>query len=346
MVRAFKRIIVFVSFVGAAFGQTTRRPEFDIANIQASAPATNPDTFASGGLLLSGRYDLRRATMLDLIGTAWGVNAEKIVGGPNWLGFDRFDLSAKAPPSTPSATVNMMLQSLLADRFKLVLHKDTRLLPAFALTVGKGKPNLKEADGSDGSGCQSQPQSGAATYSVFSCRNMTMEAFAGALRRMAGDYLPEPVVDSTGLGGSWDFDIQWNPRSRIVQAGADRITIFEAIDRQLGLKLELQQVPAPVIVVDHVDQKPTANPSGVAKILPPRSLEFESGDHQAEPAGRTIWLQALSRRKNRIARLPDEDADQHGLGRRLGPHGRKNRRSAQMGRFQAVRYCREGIRGV
>jgi uncharacterized protein (TIGR03435 family) len=112
---------------------------------------------------------------------------------------------------------------------------------------------------------------------------MTMEAFAGALRRMAGDYLPEPVVDSTGLGGSWDFDIRWNPRSRIVQAGADRITIFEAIDKQLGLKLELQQVPAPVIVVDHVDQKPTPNPSGVAKILPPRSLEFEVATIKLSP---------------------------------------------------------------
>lgn len=213
--------------------------------------------------------------MLDLIGTAWGVDAEKIVGGPNWLGFDRFDLSAKAPPSTSSAIVNMMLQSLLADRFKLVLHKDTRPFPAFALTIGKGKPNLKKADGSDRSGCQSQPQPGASNYSVFSCRNMTMEAFVGALRRMAGDYLPEPVVDSTGLDGSWDFELRWNPRSRILQAGTDRVTIFDAIDRQLGLKLELQQVPAPVIVVDHVNQKPTANPSGVAKILPPRSLEFE-----------------------------------------------------------------------
>ncbi|MGD1069960.1 MAG: TIGR03435 family protein [Bryobacteraceae bacterium] len=273
--RAFTGIILFNILRVAALGQPTGIPAFDIASIKASAPATNPDTFASGGLLLSGRYDLRRATMLDLIRIAWGVDSERIVGGPNWLGFDRFDVSAKAPPSTPSATVSLMLRSLLEDRFQLVLHKDSRPLPAFVLTMAKGKPSLKEASGSAASGCQSQPQSGTAAYLEFSCRDITMGAFAGALRRMAGDYLPEPVVDSTGLEGSWDFNIRWNPRSRIVRAGTGRITIFDAIDNQLGLKLKLQYVSAPVIVLDHVNQEPTANPAGVTKILPPRSLEFE-----------------------------------------------------------------------
>ncbi|MES1257048.1 MAG: TIGR03435 family protein, partial [Acidobacteriota bacterium] len=220
-------------------------------------------------------YDLRRATLPDLIGIAWGVDPGKVVEGPAWLGFDRFDISAKAPPSSPRETVTLMLQSLLADRFRLALHKDTRPLPTFALTRGKGPLKLKEADGSGSPGCQARPGAGAASDSTFSCRNITMGALAAALRRMAGDYLPEPVVDSTGVGGSWDFDIRWNPRSRVLQAGADRTTIFDALDKQLGLKLELQQVPTPVIVVDRVNQKPTANPPGVAQALPLRSLEFE-----------------------------------------------------------------------
>jgi uncharacterized protein (TIGR03435 family) len=285
--RVFTGMNLAAVLAGSAFGQPAGLPAFEIADVHGSAPATNPDTFVSGGLLRSGRYDLRRATLPDLIGIAWGVDAAKVVGGPGWLGFDRFDVSAKAPASSPPETVNLMLQSLLADRFKLVLHKDTRPLPAFALTRGKGQPKLKEADGSGissgnssgspsgNSGCQTQPQSGAPAYSRFSCRNMTMGAFAGALRRMAGDYLPEPVLDSTGLEGSWDFDISWNPRSRMLQAGADRTTIFDAIDKQLGLKLELQQVPSSVLVIDRVSQTPTANPPGVAQILPSRSLEFE-----------------------------------------------------------------------
>ena len=276
------RIVACCIFVGGACGQTEHRPEFEIAGIQRSALATNPDTFASGGLLLSGRYDLRRATMLDLIGIAWGVEADRIVGGPNWLGLDRFDVSAKAAPSTPPATVNLMLRSLLAERFGLVARPDTRPLPAFALTLGKGKPGLKAAEGSgSGSGCQAQR---GAADSVVSCRNVSMEAFGAALGRLAGDYLLEPVVDATGLGGAWDFDLRWTPRSRVVANGADRVTIFDAVEKQLGLKLELRQAPAAVLVVDRVNREPAPNPPGLAKALPPRSLEFEVATIKASPA--------------------------------------------------------------
>jgi uncharacterized protein (TIGR03435 family) len=266
---------------GAAFGQATgTAPAFDIADVHASASAANPFSLVSGGFLRGGRYDLRKATMLDLIRIAYGVDADKVVGGPSWLELDRFDISAKAPPTTPPETVNLMLQSLLADRFKLVLHKDTRPLPVFALTMGKGKPKLKEADGSGEGGCRSQPQSG---YAMVACRNMTMETFAQSLRGIASDYLRNPVVDSTGLKASWDFDLKWNPRSRIPQPGAERITIFDAIDKQLGLALEPQEIPTPVLVVDRVNEKPAANPAGVAQALPPRALEFEVAEIKLSP---------------------------------------------------------------
>ena len=253
---------------GAAFGQAAATaPKFDIADVHVSTSATNPYTFLSGGVLRGGRYDLRKATMLDLIRIAYGVDPDKVVGGPSWLELDRFDADAKAASSTPPETINLMLQALLADRFKLVLHKDTRPLPAFALTMGKAKPKLKEADGSAESRCQSQPQP---DYSMYACRNMTMEAFAQTLRGLAGDYLTTPVVDSTGLKGSWDFDLKWNSRSQILQAGSDRITVFDAIDKRLGLMLELQKVPAAGTLVDHVNEKPSANPPGVAQALPAR----------------------------------------------------------------------------
>lgn len=206
--------------------------------------------------------------MIDLIRIAWGIDADKVVGGPNWLEFDRFDVAAKAPPSTPPATVNLMLQALLADRFRLALHKDTRPFPVFALTI-KGKPKLKEGDGSGESGCRSQ------SPSTYTCGNMTMAAFAAALRRMAGDYLPDPVVDSTGLKGAWNFDLKWTPRSRVTQVGSDRITIFDAVEKQLGLTLERQEAPEPVMVVDRVDEKPAHNPPGVEQMLQPRAPAFE-----------------------------------------------------------------------
>ena len=111
----------------------------------------------TGGVLRGGRYELRNATMVDLIRIAYGVEAEKVLGGPNWLEFDRFDVSAKAPTATPPETLQLMLQALLADRFKLAVHKDSKPLSVFVLSMGKGKHKLKEADGV-GTGCQPQPQ--------------------------------------------------------------------------------------------------------------------------------------------------------------------------------------------
>ena len=272
-VRVFGGTLLASLLSCTASGQPARA--FDIADVHVSATFTNPDTFVTGGILRDGRYDLRRATMLDLIGLAWRVDADKVVGGPGWLALDRFDIAARAPQSTSPEMVNLMLQALLADRFQLALHKDTRPLPAFALTTGTGKPKMKESDGSGRSGCQPQPQSGATTYSVVSCHNVSMEAFAGTLRRIAGDYLTEPVVDATSLPGTWDFDLKWNPRSRVLPAGAERITIFDAIEKQLGLTLGVKQIPTPVIVVERVNEKPTGNPPGIAEKLPLLSPVFE-----------------------------------------------------------------------
>ena len=272
--------ITFAAIVsGTVFGQSSDTvPRFEVADVHRSARATNPYTYMSGGVLRGDRYDLRKATMLDLIRIAYGVDPDTVLGGPNWLELDRFDISAKAPPSTPQETIKLMLQALLADRFKLVFHKDTKPLPAFALTLGNGKPKLKEADGSGNPECQYQPQPGTAAYTIYSCRRITMDAFARELRRMAGDYLTSPVLDSTGLEGAWDFDLKWNWRSQALPSGAERTTIFDAIDKQLGLALALQKAPAPVLVIDRVNEKPTDNLPGVAQMLPPRELEFEVAD--------------------------------------------------------------------
>jgi uncharacterized protein (TIGR03435 family) len=217
--------------------------------------------------------------MLDLIKTAYGVDADTVFGGPSWLETDRFDVIAKAPANTPPEAVKLMLQALLADRFKLVVHKDTKPIQGFVLTAGKGKPKLREADGSGEPGCQDQllpPSPNFIPPLVAACHNITMEAFAPTLRRMAGEYLTGPVLDSTGLKGSWDFDLKWSLKSLLSLAGSDGITLFDAVDKQLGLKLEPGKVPMPVIVVDSVNQKPTANLPEVSTALPaPPPPEFE-----------------------------------------------------------------------
>jgi uncharacterized protein (TIGR03435 family) len=277
MMRVFA-IGVGVLLSGLISGQPTDKPPvFDVADVHVSAKSPNANM--NGGFLRAGRYEIRKGTMVDLVRVAYGVDGDKVLGGPAWLETDRFDVIAKAPQSTPPDTVKLMLQALLADRFKLVIHKDTKPLPGYALTVGKGKPKMKESEGTGSPGCQGQPQPAPPAqvlYLVVTCRNMTMEAFAQNLRGMGGPYFNNPVVDQTGLKGSWDINLKFTPRQLLAQIGSDAITIFDAVDSQLGLKLDLQKIPTSVIVVDSVNQKPTDNPPGITTSLPPAAPpEFE-----------------------------------------------------------------------
>src|SRR4029077_3178300 len=95
-----------------------------------------------------------------------------------------------------------------------------------------------------------------------------MEQFAQDLRNMAGGHLTNPVLDKTGLKGSWDFDLKWTGRGALARAGADGISIFDAVDKQLGLKLQPEKLPVQVFVIDSVNERPSDNPKGVATSLP------------------------------------------------------------------------------
>lgn len=187
-----------------------------------------------------------------------------------------------------------MLRALLADRSKLVVHHDTKPMPAYSLTAGK-RPALKKSEGTGESGCrfqlqgagQPQPQAADAQTPVptrptliYTCTDMTMAAFAGGMPNMAAarQYLgSSPVVDSTGLTGAWDFSFTYSTRGG--PSGTEVTTLIDAMDK-LGLKLELAQVPTSVVVVDSVNEKPTANDPAVLealKIAPP-ATEFEVAD--------------------------------------------------------------------
>jgi len=253
------------------FGQSAApAPSFDIADVHAGS--RNPGVGMTGGQLRDGRYELHNATMVDLIRTAYSVDAERVLGGPSWLELDKFTVIAKAPQSTSLPTLKLMLQSLLADRFKLVVHQDTRPMMSYALTVIGGKPKMREAAG-PGSGCQGQPQPppepGVVPTQLGVCRGVTMAAFADVLPRAAGPYITSPVVDETGLTGTWDFEIRFHGRLQLAQAGTEGISIFDALEKQLGLKLELKQRPTSAFVVDSLTQTPTPNAPEVAKALPP-----------------------------------------------------------------------------
>ena len=274
-------VLALVILSRAAFAQTpVSTPKFDAADISLRArTGTTNQPVMTGGVLRGGRYDLRNATMLDLIVTAYGIaDRDLVVGGPAWLERQRFDIAAKAPQGTPPATVRLMLRSLLDERFKLVIHQDTRPLGGYVLTLGKDKHKLKEATG-PGSGCQGTPPPQPPPPVPMlngSCRGVTMEQFAQLLRQIGNGYITTPVQDQTGLKGYWDFDVRFTPFPVLSRAGADGITVFAMVEQQLGLKLEQSSVSSPVFVVDSVNAEPTPNPSGVSAAIPsPPPMEFD-----------------------------------------------------------------------
>ena len=246
---------------------------FSAADVHVSPHITNP--YMNGGDLHGDLYIIRDASMIDLINTAYGIDEDNIFGGEGWTETDRFDVIAKAPKGTPQDALKVMLQNLLAERFKLVVHKDTKPLLGFVLSAPHGKGNLKASDASNPSGCESPQQqtpqqtASGVGYNMVSCHNMTMAEFASNVHDMAGAYLTSPVIDSTGLKGQWDFDLKWTSRAALARAGDDGISIFDAVGKELGLKLDLEKTPQPVLVIDSVNEKPADNPPGVANILPP-----------------------------------------------------------------------------
>ncbi len=265
--------------IPAVFAQS----KFDIADVHTSPTAR---TFAQnfGGVLRDGRYVNRDATMLELIEAAYSVPEEDISGGPGWVNADLFDVVAKVPDGTTAAQAKLMLQTLLTDRFQLVVKKVTRPVPRYVLTIGKGS-KLKASGGGEGSGCdqarsgggRGDPGNPASIPNIkVACHNLTSAAIAENLHQMAGGYLDHDVIDSTKLDGTWDFDLEWTPRGALAAKGSDGISVFDAVEKQLGLKLDLKDVPLPALAIESVNRKPTANPTGIPSSLVLAAARFEA----------------------------------------------------------------------
>jgi uncharacterized protein (TIGR03435 family) len=268
------KILALASFSCALAGAQT----FALADVHVSPPSKGNNV--RGGFL-AGRYELKNATMMDLIQTAWGVESDVVFGGPTWLENDRFDIIAKAPADSTDADRALMLRALLAERFGLVTHSDNKSLPVFALTQTKRGAQLKQAEETGKSDCQSDGQEGPPLEVAVTCHNVTMTEFAAQVRNRDRSSVNHPVVDLTTLKGAWDFSFKYAPLVWIQRAKANgqpaSISLFEALDK-LGLHLEAQTRMYPVIAVDKVNRTPTENAPNITKNLPPAPSEFEVAD--------------------------------------------------------------------
>lgn len=286
--------VLFAQPTQSSPSQAASQPKFEIADVHVSATTRG---FAQnfGGVLREGFYINRDATMLGLIESAYGVAEDTIAGGPGWVGADLFDVVAKVPAGTTKADANLMLRSLLKERFGLVVRNEERPVPRYVLSVGSGS-KLKPAANERGTpGCEAQPlppgppptDPALQPNIKVSCHNLTAEAIADNLHQMAGGYLDHDVVDATKLEGAWDFNLEWTGRGLLAAKGADGISIFDAVSKQLGLKLTVQNISMPSLAIVSVVRKPTPNAAGTATALALPLARFEVATIKpADPSAR------------------------------------------------------------
>lgn len=257
----------------------TPRPEFEVASIKPnSVGGRNVRVGVSPG----GRFNAENVWVRFLIRVAYNVKEFQIAGAPDWTASERFDVSAKAENNVNPEQMRPMLQAMLADRFGLKLHRETKELPVYLLTAAKGGIKMRESkEGSCITRGPDTPRPSAGEKLPNFCGNIRMSrnGIDGAdldMERLAttlSDVAGRTVIDKTGLTGKFDVHLEWAaddampglvapglpPDTGAPPAGTDSgPSIFTALQEQLGLKLESSKAPVEVLVIDHVE-RPSEN---------------------------------------------------------------------------------------
>lgn len=190
-----------------------------------------------------------------------------ISGGPDWIKSERFQIQALMPEGSPeyttpqflngsAAKLELMIKNLLADRFHLAIHRETKETSGYVLVTGKESPKIlafKAANGAGAGGTRMEKKPDGSISQHFLARDTSMTYVA----LMLGVITRKPVVDKTGLAGGFTFDLEFAPEdSRLGESAAP--SIFTAVQEQLGLKLESARVPAEILVVDRAE-RPSEN---------------------------------------------------------------------------------------
>jgi uncharacterized protein (TIGR03435 family) len=279
--RAIALSLILSAGVNAQVAQKDTRTEFDVVSIKPAAPGE------FGGRFLftpGGRLTVANLTLKQLIALAWRIQPYQISGGPPWIDSVRYHISAKPENPPRQDETLLMVQSLLADRFQLTVHHETREVPIYALLVAKwdGKlgPGLTEAlervcAPRDSSLAPIRIEPGklpelrcgtiSASPRLVRGASVSVPVLAETLSEVFG----RTVVDKTGLTGNFDIKLEWTPDEvQAMQLPPDvpqpspsdstRPSIFTALQEQLGLKVESRKGPGEILVIDRAE-KPSEN---------------------------------------------------------------------------------------
>jgi uncharacterized protein (TIGR03435 family) len=300
--RAIQTSMIAILASAAAFAQAPApRLEFEVTSIRPSAPITSPADTSRIGIHIDGqRVSLTMLALTDLIQSAYNVKLHQI-SGPEWMAGARFDINAKLPADSTGKQIQPMIQTLLEDRFGLKLHREMRDFPVYALTIAKTGLKMKESpadpppDLANGAGAPPKTfdvtasssnngttiNFGNGSYMTFDMNNSSFEGKkvpASALPDTLARFMDRPVIDMTGLTGTYDFTLKFAPddfRAMMIRSAIaagvvlppEALKLLETSSgdslpnalETLGLKLEPRKSPIEVLVIDHIDKTPSDN---------------------------------------------------------------------------------------
>jgi uncharacterized protein (TIGR03435 family) len=241
---------------------------FEVASVKPAAPCCAPGQWRESKAGVD-RIDFPNVTLRYCLAYAYGLK-EYPISGPSWLGELRYDIVAKGPDGTRHDQLPEMMQSLLAQRFQLQAHTETKEFSVFALVVGKNGPKLTESPppppGDEAPGARFGMSMSPSGVGRLEAKNATMVSLANTLVRLLG----HPVVDLTALTGRYDLDLEYSPEDgngmRLATPSGGPLpataepgaSIFGSI-QQFGLRLDARKVPQNAIVVDRAEKIPTGN---------------------------------------------------------------------------------------
>jgi uncharacterized protein (TIGR03435 family) len=241
------RYVAIFATLSTAFAQV---PAFDVASIKLHKGEV---TFSSDPSPRGRRVTATASTLLDMITYAYGMRYDQISGGPNWAGTAHYDLEARSEGEGALTTVQsrQMVQSLLADRFQLKVRRETQEVPIYVLVVGKNGPKFKE----------SAPDAANGNHVRGNDKGLHMEATKGTMASLVNQLshtAGRPVLDGTGLTGTYAYTLDWFPANRVPPTDLYAPSMFDALQEQLGLKLESSKGPQERLVIEYA-AKPSEN---------------------------------------------------------------------------------------
>ena len=255
-IRAVALVLIATAVTVRAQSADAERPRFDVASVK---PNKNSEGVIRFAVQPGGRMVLTDIPVKQLIRAAYTLQLYQIVDAPSWTESERFDITGVTErelrdnltwsPGGTYALVQLMMQSLLADRFGFRAHFEERQGQVYALVLddksraAKGLAPAKPC----GTACAMQIGSG-----TLRAPNVELPLLAELLSQLTG----RPVTDETGLAGSFEVNLRWTPESQ--EATSDAPSLFTALPEQLGLRLDARRGPIRMLVIDSVD-RPTAD---------------------------------------------------------------------------------------